>query len=192
MYIDRRETVKYSPIAYLASYLTLAIAILQNRVWKELNITFPSSLIKSSLFNIMLVLRLLDASEGHPEKKIHLELGLESRSDRRLSRRLVYFYKIINGFAPEFLSNLLPPQRGEEERRAGRRIKPPFEAPFCRTERYRASFFPFCINEWNNLDENIRNLPSISTFKQAILKFFRPSANSVFRVSNNNGVVLLV
>ena len=52
-------------------------------------------------------------------------------------------------------------------------------------------FFPFCINEWNNLDENIRNLPSILTFKQAILKFFRPSANSVFRVSDNNGVVLL-
>ena len=31
----------------------------------------------------------------------------------------------------------------------------------------------------------------ISTFKQATLKFFGPSANSVFRVSDNNGVVLL-
>ena len=128
---------------------------------------------------------------GTSREKIYLELGLESLADRRLSRRLVYFYKIINGFAPAYLSNLLPPLRGEEERRAGRRIKPPLEAPFCRTERYRASFFPFCINEWNDLDENIRNLPSISTFKQAILKFFRPNANSVFRVSDNNGVVLL-
>ena len=73
---------------------------------------------------------------------------------------------------------------------ARRRI-PPFVAPFCRTERYRASFFPFCINEWNNLDENIRNLPSISTFKTAILKFLRPNANSVFRVTDNKGVILL-
>ena len=128
---------------------------------------------------------------GTSREKLYLELGLETLADRRLSRRLVYFYKIINGFAPAYLSDVLPPQRGEEERRAGRRIRPPFEAPFCRTERYRSSFFPFCINEWNNLDEHIRNLPSISTFKQAILKFIRPIANSVFRVSDNNGVILL-
>jgi len=128
---------------------------------------------------------------GTSREKIYLELGLESLADRRLSRRLIFFYKIINNFAPAYLSNVLPPQRGEEERRAGRRIKPPFEAPFCRTERYRASFFPFCINEWNNLDEHIRNLPSISLFKQAILKFLRPSSNSVFRVTDNNGVVFL-
>ena len=110
--------------------------------------------------------------------------------DRRLSRRLIFFYKIINGFAPAYLSNILPPQRGEGEAGARRRI-PPFGAPFCRTERYRASFFPFCINEWNNLDENIRNLPSISTFKTAILKFLRPTANSIFNVIDNKGVVLL-
>ena len=70
-------------------------------------------------------------------------------------------------------------------------MRPPFRVPFCRTERYRDSFFPFCINEWNNLDEHIRNLPSISLFKQAILDFFRPSANSIFGVTDNNGVVLL-
>eukprot|EP00111_Clytia_hemisphaerica_P014713 TCONS_00043364-protein len=69
---------------------------------------------------------------GTSREKNYLELGLESLSDRRLSRRLIYFYKIINGFEPAYLSNVLPPQRGEEERRAGRRIQPPFEAPFCR------------------------------------------------------------
>ena len=45
--------------------------------------------------------------------------------------------------------------------------------------------------EWNNLDENVQNLPSISSFKAAMLKFLRPNANSVFRVTNNKGVVLL-
>ena len=104
---------------------------------------------------------------------------------------LTFFYKIINGFAPTYLSNVLPPQRGKGDGRAGRRIRPLFVAPFCRTERYRASFFPFCINEWNNLDENIRNLPSISSFKAAILKFLRPNANSVFGVTDNKGLVLL-
>ena len=81
-------------------------------------------------------------------------------------------------------------REGEEDAGARRRITP-FAIPFCRTERYRASFFPFCVNEWNNLDENIRNLPSISSFKAAILKFLRPNANSVFRVNDSRGVVLL-
>ena len=128
---------------------------------------------------------------GTSREKLYLELGLESLADRRLSRRLIFFYKIINGFAPTYLSNILPPRRGEEDAGVRRRIRPPFVAPFCRTERYRASFFPFCINEWNNLDENIRNLPSISSFKAALLKFLRPNANSVFRVTDNKGVVLL-
>ena len=106
---------------------------------------------------------------GTSREKLYLELGLESLADRRLSRRLIYFYKIINGFAPTYLSDNLPPQR-EEVVGAGRRTRPPFVAPFCRTDRYRASFFPFCTNEWNNLDDDIRNLPSISTFKNALLR----------------------
>jgi len=108
-----------------------------------------------------------------------------------LSRRLIFFYKILNGFAPTYLSSVLPPQREEEDVGVRRRLRTPFVAPYCRTERYRASFFPFCINEWNNLDENIRNLPSISSFKTAILKFFKPNANSVFGVTDKKGVVLL-
>ena len=127
---------------------------------------------------------------GTSREKLYFELGLESLADRRLSRRLIFFYKIIRGLAPTYLSNVLPPQRGEEDG-VGRRVRPPFVAPFCRTERYRASFFPFCINEWNNLDKNIRNLPSISLFKAALIKFLRPSANSVFRVTDKKGVVLL-
>ena len=129
---------------------------------------------------------------GTSTEKLYLELGLESLADRRFSQRLIFFYKIINGFAPTYLSDNLPPQRGEDDGGAGRRIRPPFVEPFCRTERYRASFFPFCISEWNNLDGGIRNLPSISSFKNAILKFFRPNANPVFSVfSGNMGVVYL-
>ena len=128
---------------------------------------------------------------GTSTEKLYLELGLESLADRRFSQRLIFFYKIINGFAPTYLSDNLPPQRGEDDGGAGRRIRPPFVAPFCRTQRYRASFFPFCINEWNGLDGGIRNLPSISSFKHAILKFLRPNANSVFHVSDSGGVVFL-
>ena len=39
----------------------------------------------------------------------------------------------------------------------------------CRTARYSNSFFPFCITNWNSLDESVRLLPSISQFKTTSL-----------------------
>ena len=152
------------------------------------NSTF-SEKIESIQYNACLAIT--GCFRGTSREKLYAELGLESLADRRLSRRLIFFYKILNGFAPTYLSSVLPPQREEEDVGVRRRLRTPFVAPFCRTERYRASFFPFCINEWNNLDENIRNLPSISSFKTAILKFFKPNANSVFSVTDKKGVVLL-
>ena len=128
---------------------------------------------------------------GTSRDKLYRELGLESLADRRFSRRLIYFYKIVNGLAPSYLSDILPPQREEEEEEQRRREIPPFRMPFCRTERYRSSFFPYCISEWNKLDRSLRELPSSETFKNAILKSLRPKGNPVFRVPDNKGVILL-
>ena len=64
----------------------------------------------------------------------------------------------------------------------------PLEA---RTERFRKSFFPYCVNEWNKLDSRIRDLPSISRFKRAIFDFIRPKSSPTFRVEDNHGLVLL-
>ena len=124
---------------------------------------------------------------GTSREKLYLELGLESLSDRRFSRKLMFFYKIVKGFAPTYLSSYLPPQNMATNLRA----RPPFGVIYCRTERYRASFFPYCISEWNKLDSGIRDLPSISSFKRAILNFIRPKAASIFNVTDNKGVVFL-
>ena len=81
---------------------------------------------------------------GTSREKLFRELGLESLAGRRFSRRLLFFYKIVNGLAPSYLSYILPPQREDEEEGEGeerRREIPPFRMPFCRTERYRSSFF---------------------------------------------------
>ena len=61
----------------------------------------------------------------------------------------------------------------------------------ARTERYQSSFFPYCISQWNVLDSNIRNLPTISTFKSAIFKFIRPKLSSVFNVRHHQGAIFL-
>ena len=101
---------------------------------------------------------------------------------------MVFFYKIVNGFSPQYLCNYLPAARNTVLNLRQRR---PIYDLDSRTERYRNSFFPYCISQWNILDSCIRDLPSISSFKRAILEFLRPKPSSVFRVSNHKGVILL-
>ena len=104
------------------------------------NSTF-SEKIESIQYNACLAIT--GCFRGTSREKLYAELGLESLADRRLSRRLIFFYKILNGFAPTYLSSVLPPQREEEDVGVRWRLRTPFVAPFCRTERYRASFFSF-------------------------------------------------
>ena len=58
-------------------------------------------------------------------------------------------------------------------------------------EYFRNSFFPFTVIEWNKLDNNIRNLESVSAFKKQILKFIIPSPSSAFSVHNPHGIKLV-
>ena len=53
------------------------------------------------------------------------------------------------------------------------------------------SFFPSVVIEWNKLDQNIRNSENLFIFKKKLLKFIRPSGNSVFRCHNPKGIKLL-
>lgn len=125
---------------------------------------------------------------GTSREKLYSELGLESLSDRRLSRRLTLFYKIVNGLAPRYLSNYLPPMRVALP---CLRRRPQIYQINVRTERFRNSFFPFCMSEWNNLDSRIKNLQSISKFKSAILDFLRPKPTLNYRLGNISGFPLL-
>ena len=42
----------------------------------------------------------------------------------------------------------------------------------------------FFIIEWNNLDPHLRKFENISVFKSNILKFIRPSPNSLYNCHN--------
>ena len=56
---------------------------------------------------------------------------------------------------------------------------------------FRNSFFPSAVIESNKLDLNIPNSESLNVFKNSLLKFIRPSGNSVFNCHNPRGVKLL-
>ena len=125
---------------------------------------------------------------GTSREKLYSELGLESLFDRRYCRRLCFFYKIVNGYGPTYLSKYLPERRIISY---AFRHRQPVESFRFRTERFRNSFFPFCLTQWNKLDCHIRDLPSLSAFKRALFSFFRTDTRSVFRATDHFGVVLL-
>ena len=52
-------------------------------------------------------------------------------------------------------------------------------------------FFPSTVIEWNNLDSKIRNSKTFPAFKKSILKFIRPSSNSIFNCHNPKGIKLI-
>ena len=83
-------------------------------------------------------LAITGAWRGTSREKLHQELGWESLSDRRRYRRLVLFFKVINGLAPTYLSSLLPDRR---EQRYDLRKTKSILAPKCRTDAPENSFF---------------------------------------------------
>ena len=89
--------------------------------------------------------------------------------------------------APHYLVKHIPVINQISYSLRNRIIKP----PFSRTERYKNSFFPFCIDNWNNLDNDIKELPSLNQFKKKILTFIRPKGNTFFSIQDKLGIKLL-
>jgi len=119
--------------------------------------------------------------------RLYDELGWESLSDRRWARRLSIFYKIKNGQAPSYLSDHLPKRVESNMNLRNINIK----TPLHRTKRFANSFFPYCIINWNKLDLAVKNLPSISSFKNHLNTFIRPKGSSLYGIDDNLGVKLL-
>ena len=101
---------------------------------------------------------------------------------------MIAFYKIVNKKAPQYLIDYLPTQHLAF---INLRKRPAIYSLDSRTERYRSSYFPYCISQRNDLDSRISNLPSIVTFKCAILGFIRPNPTLNFKINRLSGFVLL-
>ena len=52
-------------------------------------------------------------------------------------------------------------------------------------------FFPSTLNDWFNLDINIRNAESITLFKCRLLSFIRPVQNSIYNIFDPKGLKFL-
>ena len=125
--------------------------------------------------------------QGTSREKLYDELGWESLSDRRWFRRLTTFYQITNGHTPSYLRDHIPNHHDTHISFLNRGTR----APVSRTVRYDNSFFPYCINIWNNLDDSIKNMPTVSSFKNYLLGFIRPKRSSLFGIRDKFGIRLL-
>ena len=76
-------------------------------------------------------------------------------------------YKIVNGDVPSNLIDLLP-NRVNNITAYNLRNSNDFEIPFSRLCSYENSYFPSTLKLWNELDQQVRTLQSISRFKSNI------------------------
>ena len=121
-------------------------------------------------------LAITGAIQGTSREKLYEELGLHSLVERRRRNKLIFFYKIVNGLLPDYLYSYL--NFASQQNYPLRSAKASKIMPIStRTKSFKKSFFPYCINVWNNLKADIRNAKSISIFKKLIVskktwKFF--------------------
>ena len=127
------------------------------------------------------------AWRGTNGDKLFEELGWESLAHRRWYRRLCLFYKIINNSTPEYTRRYLPTFK---ENPYDLRRPSIFAEERTNTNRYLNSFYPYCIEAWNNLDPTIRNLPDISQFKNALQQLTRMLKNA-FQVHGHGEVAFI-
>ena len=116
---------------------------------------------------------------AHHAKKIYDEFGWESLDLRRCSRRLALYYKIINHLTLGYTRSPIP-QRHESNYSLRRRAA--ILQIRARTERFKSTFYPNCLSEWQKLDPEIREFRSVNFFKKQLLGLIRPPSKSVYGI----------
>ena len=107
---------------------------------------------------------------------------------KKVRSKLTFFYKIVNGLLPKYLYSYLkfPSQENYPLRSALTTKINPIPS---RSKTFRKTFFPYCINEWNNLKPEVRNAKQIGVFKKIIIT--EKKKNFLFSIHNPVGVNLL-
>ena len=123
--------------------------------------------------------------QGTSRQKLYDELGLHLLSKRRCRNKLTFFHKILNGLLPKCLYSYLT-QENYPLRSA---LTNKTNVIPSRTKTFKKTFFPYRINEWRNLNAEVKDAKSIKFFKKMIVTDNKE--NSVFSVYDPYGVKLL-
>ena len=161
-----KATKGVSLLKYLSKYVSRKVLDLSYKLYVRPHLDYGDVIYHNQRADLMNIIEQVQYKaalivsgcwQGTNRVTLYDELGWESLSERRWSRRMTMFYKILNGMAPPYLSDHLPGdslRSNVYSRRNGIRL------PFSRTCRHENSFFPFCIKNWNNLDNTIKSGPT--------------------------------
>ena len=141
------------------------------------NIILPTMMDKLESVQCAAALTITGTWRGSSQTKLSNKLGWESLNSRRWSRRLTLFYKMINNLTPGYTRDQISePQLAHFSHRNQDtigRIRP-------KNEKFKSSFYPNCLAEWNELDHEIRLSQSVAIFKEKLISKIRPPARSTF------------
>ena len=122
-----------------------------------------------------------------PSLAVSEEIGLESLRARHWYRRLVYFFNIVSVKSTDYLHSLLPMKQCSYDQTRGNL----FRKFIKNTEYFKNSFFPYCLNEWNNLGPELKTSISVSKFKKGLHAFIPPKMCPVYKIHDPLGLKLL-
>ena len=97
--------------------------------------------------------------------KLYDELGWDLLSTRTVIHKLILLYEIINGFAPQYLCDLLEPFNPRSHQYNLRNNNKSILSQI-KTTPYMENFLPSTTKLWNDLPDFIKILPTLSSFKK--------------------------
>ncbi len=105
-------------------------------------------------------------------RNLYQEIGWLTLEDRRAYQKLILTFKIYNNMVPDYLSALFP--RNENPVYNLRHHNDFLTLP-RRTVLFERSCVLSCINLWNSLPENLRNIPTLGLFKTELKRTLFPT-----------------
>jgi hypothetical protein len=145
-----------------------------NIVWGG---TFDSDLVKLEKIQIDALRFITGATARSNIANLYEDTNLPTIEQRISVASCCMMYKIINGIAPAYLQDILVSYRNHPVRYTFRNRADhvsPYTKEVCRN-----SFFHKGISLWENLPENYRNKPSVSSFKAHVKKDY-PKKNLLY------------
>ena len=107
------------------------------------------------------------ATKLYSIQRLYDETKWETLQRRRNKHKLFELFKMINGQVPPYLQQLIP-LRVQQIARYPLRNSQNYSVPPSRTVTYSSLFLPSTLRDWNALDQNIKDAPSLQTFKNRI------------------------